>query len=565
MTKKLLVFIIVMGLLIPSLSTAENGIAVDDGKNSGVWKQPSGTILRNSEKLIRSLQTLDSLGNIWEIRLDGVTTTTSGNLISLHNLRATSDTTDFDDYISVDFLMDMESLRLLPITVDISPNLGVYYRDEALFSKDVPRDIFMTTSGGNTLEPDELYTITAEPEHEPTMYLEAGTVVAMKIVKPSDDFELQIESPDGKAWKNLYRANSSWTLTNRSILKSGDYKFRFVPQNDSSVTLQFGFTNNNRTSLRDVILGDRISASLNGWGYEYAKYRLELNAGDLLEVSAPSDDDINLYLVDSNSRSVSHTSRGEMFVRVSRDGSYYLFVVNGDYSSGSSYSGTVRITADSDLRRYPVLATVPEQSVNKGEFFFLQLAASNAPTKFYASGLPTDISVDETSGLISGTPTISGTFPIRVAAENEFGSDRKDFFLTVREETGTACGKVPPSENGGYFATSELWIRGIINTDDGPIDGVFYKGGENRTSRGDTVVWGYFYADPSDVSWGDKANPDLYVKIWFDVSGRIDVNFFHVSVPDIDVYSDYQYDGSYDKRGAATMDNRYVRHEYWKR
>lgn len=79
------------------------------------------------------------------------------------------------------------------------------------------------------------------------------------------------------------------------------------------------------------------------------------------------------------------------------------------------------------------------------------------------------------------------------------------------------------------------------------------------------MIWGYFYADPSDVSWGDKGNPDLYVKIWFDVSGRIDVNFFHVSVPDTDVYSDYQYDGSYDKRGTATMDNRYVRHEYWKK
>ena len=33
--------------------------------------------------------------------------------------------------------------------------------------------------------------------------------------------------------------------------------------------------------------------------------------------------------------------------------------------------------------------------------------------------------------------------------------------------------------------------------------------------------------------------------IWFDVSGRIDVNFFHVSVPDIKVYSGYPWNGSY--------------------
>jgi len=121
--------------------------------------------------------------------------------------------------------------------------------------------------------------------------------------------------------------------------------------------------------------------------------------------------------------------------------------------------------------------------------------------------------------------------------------------------TGTAYSK-------GYLATDDLWIKAVINTVEGPIDAVFYNGGENFTERGDTVVWGYFYADPADVSWGHDGNPDLYVKIWFDVTGRIDVNFFHVSVPVIEVYTDYPYNGSYDRHGTATMDNRYVRHEY---
>ena len=115
----------------------------------------------------------------------------------------------------------------------------------------------------------------------------------------------------------------------------------------------------------------------------------------------------------------------------------------------------------------------------------------------------------------------------------------------------------------GYLVTSDLWIRAVINTvEKGPIDAVFYKGGEKTTSRGDTVIWGYFYANPDDVSWGDQGNPDLYVKIWFDVSGRVDVNFFHVSVPDIEGYSDLPDDGTYDQKGTMIMDNRYIRHEY---
>jgi len=122
----------------------------------------------------------------------------------------------------------------------------------------------------------------------------------------------------------------------------------------------------------------------------------------------------------------------------------------------------------------------------------------------------------------------------------------------------------PEKINGGYKATENLWMRGVIQTDEGPIDGVFYKGGDSMTARGDRVVWGYFYASPNDVPWGSKDNPDLYVKIWFDAGGRIDVNYFHVSVPEIDVYSDYPYDGSYDKKGTATMNERYVRHEFQK-
>ncbi len=55
-----------------------------------------------------------------------------------------------------------------------------------------------------------------------------------------------------------------------------------------------------------------------------------------------------------------------------------------------------------------------------------------------------------------------------------------------------------------------------------------------------------------------------YVKIWFDVSGRIDVNFFHVSVPDIQVYSDYPSNSSYDQKGTTIMSDRYIRHTYQK-
>ncbi len=86
----------------------------------------------------------------------------------------------------------------------------------------------------------------------------------------------------------------------------------------------------------------------------------------------------------------------------------------------------------------------------------------------------------------------------------------------------------------GNQITSDLWIAAVINTEEkGPVEAVWQKGGEDTTSRGDMVLWGYFYANPSDVNWGSLNNPEIFVKVWFDVSGRVDVNYFHVSVPDI--------------------------------
>jgi len=271
------------------------------------------------------------------------------------------------------------------------------------------------------------------------MYLEAGTVLTRQSLEPSDDYTLHIEQQDGELYsEKLYSSGSRWTSYGGSILKSGTYTFRFVPENKSSVTLEFGFTNNNRKHLDDVSSGSSLPVSLNGWGQEYAKYRLSLNVGDLLEVTNPSDDDIWLYLINSDGRAVNSGS-GEIYTRVSSGGDYYLFVVN-KLGDSSSYYGSISVTPDPNVSSYPVLADISDQSATEGKFFSLQLSASNTPSEFSVSGLPTGISVDESSGLISGTPTISGTFPVKVRTENEFGSDRKDFFFTVHKELTDADG-----------------------------------------------------------------------------------------------------------------------------
>jgi len=117
-----------------------------------------------------------------------------------------------------------------------------------------------------------------------------------------------------------------------------------------------------------------------------------------------------------------------------------------------------------------------------------------------------------------------------------------------------------PNANGDWI-TPDIWMNAEIQTEEkGSVNAVL-KLQRSTTARGDRVIWGYFYASPADVAWGSEDNPELYVKAWFDVSGRIDVNFFHVSVPKIKVYSAKNNGGTL--TGTTTVDNRYVRHTYY--
>ena len=171
------------------------------------------------------------------------------------------------------------------------------------------------------------------------------------------------------------------------------------------------------------------------------------------------------------------------------------------------------------------------------------------------------------------TYTITGVDPANcyigvTAYDNDYNAtnDDPDTIVNENQTNGNESWystAAPPSPISGYLVTDDLWIGAIINSEEkGPIEAVWQKGGEDTTSRGDRVIWGYFYASPSDVTWGSENNPDLFVKIWFDVSGRVDVNYFHVSVPDIVVYSDYPYDDTPDEQGTTTMSMRYIRQYY---
>jgi len=60
-----------------------------------------------------------------------------------------------------------------------------------------------------------------------------------------------------------------------------------------------------------------------------------------------------------------------------------------------------------------------------------QIAATNAPTSYSATGLPTGLILSNSTGLIYGSTSQVGTFPITVEATNDFGTGSSTLTLVV--------------------------------------------------------------------------------------------------------------------------------------
>jgi len=79
----------------------------------------------------------------------------------------------------------------------------------------------------------------------------------------------------------------------------------------------------------------------------------------------------------------------------------------------------------------PVITSSLSATGTTNSTFSYQVVASNSPTSYTATALPAGLSINTTSGLISGMPTSAGTSSIILTASNSGGSSSSTLTLTV--------------------------------------------------------------------------------------------------------------------------------------
>ena len=112
-------------------------------------------------------------------------------------------------------------------------------------------------------------------------------------------------------------------------------------------------------------------------------------------------------------------------VTPSQAGTYTVYVydsVNGVTSVAATLSLTGGPVINSSLNAYGYSQTHP---------FLYTITAEYSPTSFGATGLPPGLSVNTTSGVISGIPTTTGTFQVTLTALNASGTGTATLNLTI--------------------------------------------------------------------------------------------------------------------------------------
>lgn len=177
----------------------------------------------------------------------------------------------------------------------------------------------------------------------------------------------------------------------------------------------------------------------------------------------------------------------------------------------------------------PAIYSATSASGAVGQSFSYQIAATNSPTSYAASGLPAGLSVNTTTGLISGTPTTAGGATVTLSATNSGGMGTATLTLTINAATGGGGATLLSEDFAALTAGNDASNGGPTSSSlstfppNFPTCSQFYSaGGTVKLGSGSNI--GLMTSKTLDLSGsGGAFTVSFKVKGWTTVEGNVTV------------------------------------------
>ncbi|MEX1045088.1 MAG: DNA/RNA non-specific endonuclease [Chthoniobacterales bacterium] len=138
----------------------------------------------------------------------------------------------------------------------------------------------------------------------------------------------------------------------------------------------------------------------------------------------------------------------------------------GTYAVGltaSNKGGDGTATLTINVQSNPNAPSITSDLITDGQIntaFSYQITAANSPTSYTAANLPAGLTINTSTGLISGTPTAGGTISTTITALNSFGSNSKTLQIIVRAPTLaiTPAQLAPFTATAGFHSTTQSYM-----------------------------------------------------------------------------------------------------------
>ena len=256
-------------------------------------------------------------------------------------------------------------------------------------------DVTLTSNSGNGVTVQAGST-NSSGEHTITLSVEGGSLTASGSTGISFD------------------SASSYTVsaTNLTVSNNAIVRANYVGSNISNVDLQIGKGNNSSGGI--VFDGNQGTV----YGSVELQDNLTIDDGENLTIG----EDASLTIPDDKTL----TNKGEV---TTTDGG--TLTNNGTIDNSGTLPSNIGGNAP------PSITTTSLADGAENTAYTATLAASGTGTITWSNSgnLPAGLTLDENTGVISGTPTADGTFNFTVKATNTGGSDSKSLSITIGAQT----------------------------------------------------------------------------------------------------------------------------------